>query len=194
MTFKEEFLEIYKSKITRAGSEALLKYLSDSDFFTAPASTRFHLATEGGLVEHSVNVYHRLQKLIEDEYGEDWEEMYSAESIAIVSLLHDICKIDMYTVDYRNVKTNGQWELKPYFAIDEKLPYGHGEKSVYIINGFMRLSREEAMAINWHMGAFDDRVKGGSYSIARAFEMYPLAVFTHSADFLTTYIDEGKSR
>ena len=86
----------------------------------------------------------------------------------------------------------GVWETKPYYAVDDPLPYGHGEKSVYIINGFLRLTREEAMAINWHMGSFDDRAKGGSFAIANAYRRYPLAVMTHMADFSATYLDEGE--
>ena len=98
-------------------------------------------------------------------------------------------------MDYRNVKNKdtGAWEKVPYYKVEDKLPYGHGEKSVYIIGGFMRLTREEAMAINWHMGGFDDRARGGSFAVSAAFRDYPLAVLTHTADFLATYLDEKKA-
>ena len=186
-----EFINIYRTFIKREGADKLLDYLlTKSDFFTAPASSKFHNDFEGGLLSHSVNVYYRLLRLVESEYGENWKEVVSPESVAIVGLLHDVCKINYYKVSYRNVKKDGAWEQQPYYTIEDELPYGHGEKSVYIISGFMRLTREEAMAINWHMGGFDDRVKGGSYTVGHAFEKYPLAVLAHSADFLATYFDE----
>ena len=186
-----EFINIYRTFIKREGADKLLDYLlTKSDFFTAPASSKFHNDFEGGLLSHSVNVYYRLLRLVESEYGENWKEVVSPESVAIVGLLHDVCKINYYKVSYRNVKKDGAWEQQPFYTIEDELPYGHGEKSVYIISGFMRLTREEAMAINWHMGGFDDRVKGGSYTVGHAFEKYPLAVLAHSADFLATYFDE----
>ncbi|MBP5405086.1 MAG: hydrolase [Clostridia bacterium] len=188
-----EFITTYRAAIKREGADKLLDYLiSKSDFFTAPASSKFHSDYEGGLLDHSLNVYHRLLRLVESEYGEGWKDVISPESVAIVGLLHDVCKINYYKVSYRNVKKDGVWEQQPYYTIEDELPYGHGEKSVYIISGFMRLTREEAMAINWHMGGFDDRVKGGSYTVGHAFEKYPLAVLAHSADFLATYFDEKK--
>lgn len=193
MNYAERFIELYQANIKRKGSDELLEYLKKSDFFTAPASTRFHLACEGGLVEHSVNVYLRLKSLLDLEYGEKRPEIYSDETVAICGLLHDVCKIGVYAVSYRNVKENGVWKEVPFYTTDEQLPYGHGEKSVYIINGFLRLTREEALAINWHMGSFDDRVRGGSHSIAKAYADYPIAVLTHLADLSATYLDENRN-
>ena len=188
-----EFITTYRAMIKREGADRLLDYLmTKSDFFTAPASSRFHNDFEGGLCAHSLNVYHRLVQLLEGEYGDAWKEMFSPESVAIIGLLHDICKTNYYKVSYRNVKNEetNAWEKKPFYSVEDELPYGHGEKSVYIISGFMRLSREEAMAINWHMGGFDDRVRGGGFTIGQAFYKYPLAALAHSADFLATYLDE----
>lgn len=193
MNYADRFIELYRANIKRKGSDELLEYLKKSDFFTAPASTRFHLACEGGLVEHSVNVYLRLKSLLDLEYGEKRPEIYSDETVAICGLLHDVCKIGVYAVSYRNVKENGIWKEVPFYTTDEQLPYGHGEKSVYIINGFLRLTREEALAINWHMGSFDDRVRGGSHSIAKAYADYPIAVLTHLADLSATYLDENRN-
>ena len=85
---------------------------------------------------------------------------------------------------------DGVWEQKPYYTTEDDLPYGHGEKSVYMISGFMRLTREEAMAINWHMGAFDQRVQGGSYALSDAYYKFPVALLFHIADVQTTYLDE----
>lgn len=187
---KNRFLEIAKEKIQRDGIEALLEYLEKSDFFYAPASTKFHCDHEGGLAEHSINVYERLRQNILNEYGN--LDTISEETIAICGLFHDLCKIEYYTVSMRNVKEDGKWVQKPFYTVDEKLPYGHGEKSVYIINGFIRLTREEALAINWHMGGFDARVNGGNgFAIADAYRRYPLALWLHVSDIVATYIDEN---
>ncbi len=190
--FKEEFIEIYKEKITRPGADKLLEYLlSDkSDFFTAPSSTRYHGSYEGGLVEHSLNVYKCLVDYLQrprtkELYGMD----YSEETVALVALLHDVCKMNFYAVDYRNAKNaQGQWEKVPYYTINDQLPYGHGEKSVYIVSGFMRLTREEAFAIRYHMGFSGLEDKN---SIGKAFEMFPLAFALSVADMEATYYLEG---
>lgn len=187
---KNEFIDIFTTHIKRDGADKLLEYLSNSDFFTAPASARFHLCEEGGLCQHSVNVYKRLTKLIGDEYGSD--SPYSDETVAICGLLHDVCKINFYSVDYRNVKENGEWIKVPYYRVDEKFPYGHGEKSVFIVSQYIRLKPDEAMAINWHMGGFDDRVKGGSYSLSEAMAKYKLVLLMHIADLQASYLDEDR--
>lgn len=187
-TFKHEF-----AKISRPGADKLLAWLESTDFFTAPASTRYHLAYPGGLVEHSVNVHRRLKKLYTSEYAGVILPPPAAdeETIAIIGLLHDVCKAGIYAVEMRNRKNeHGVWEQYPYYIVNDKLPYGHGEKSVYIISSFMNLTRQEAMAIRWHMGGFDESVKGGSFALAEAFKQYPLALLTHLADMQATYLDE----
>lgn len=191
MTNKERFIQIYNEHITREGADRLLAYLcSEScDFFTAPASSRYHSACEGGLLEHSLNVYDCLvdymaRKRVKDTYGLS----YSDESIAIAALLHDLCKINFYKTSFRNVKDeNGRWQSVPYYTIEDTLPYGHGEKSVYIATGYMRLTRDEAFAIRYHMGfsGVED-----NNNVARAFEMYPLAFALSVADQEATYFLE----
>lgn len=188
--FIKEFTEIYTSKINREGADKLLDWLLKSDFTTCPASTKFHSNHEGGLIEHSVKAYKRFVRNLVKEYGENWQDHISEESAAIIGLLHDICKVGYYKQEMRNVKEDGIWVQKPYYIVDDKLPYGHGEKSVYIISGFMKLTREEAMAINWHMGGFDARVQGGSYSISGAFYEFPVALIFHLSDLEATYLDE----
>lgn len=185
-----EFKNIFTNKITRDGADKLLDWLLKSDFVSCPASTKFHSNHEGGLIEHSVKAYKRFIKNLQKEYGDNWSEKISEESAAIIGLLHDVCKVGYYKQEMRNVKEDGVWIQKPYYAVDDKLPYGHGEKSVYIISGFMKLTREEAMAINWHMGGFDTRVQGGSYSISTAFYNYPVALIFHLSDVEATYLDE----
>ena len=187
---KEDFINILTSNVNREGVDKFIEWLEKSDFFTAPASTKYHLSEEGGLCQHSLNVYERLEKLMITEYGEDG---YNKESVALCGLLHDICKANYYKVDYRNVKNeDGVWVKQPYYTVDDQLPYGHGEKSVYIINGFIRLTREEAIAINWHMGGFDTRVQGGSIDYNKAYNKYPLAILTHIADLEATFLDESE--
>lgn len=185
---KSTFLMLARDDIKRDGIEALLSWLEASDFFTAPASTKFHLSEEGGLCAHSINVYERLVRLCEAEWGEDG---FNRESVAIIGLFHDLCKTNTYKVEMRNVKENGEWVQKPYFTVDDSLPYGHGEKSVYMLSGFLKLTREEAMAINWHMGGFDLRVQAGSYDYSKAYNKYPLALMVHLADMQATFLDEA---
>jgi len=191
-SIKEDYLNIYSKYIHREGSKELLDYLLKTDFFTAPASTQFHSAYEGGLAEHCISVYHRFLNAVKNEYGDNYTEKISDETVAICALLHDICKADIYKVDYRNKKVDGNWVQVPVYIVEDNLPYGHGEKSVYIINGFMRLTREEAMIINWHMGGFDARVKGGSFSLSDAFYKFPNAVLFHTSDMISTYLDESR--
>lgn len=187
MTSKEEFIEIYQRDIHRVGADKLLAWMENTDFFTAPASTRFHAAYEGGLLHHSLNVYHVL---MEKHFQENVDDR---ESFTLVSLLHDICKAGYYTTEMRNRKNEqGKWESVPYYTVDDKFPYGHGEKSVFLIERFMRLKNEEAVAIRWHMGGFDDAARAGSYTIANAFEKYPLAVKLHLADLEATYLREER--
>jgi len=194
MTAKEEFIQIYQEKITRKGSERFLEYLTSdqSDFFTAPSSTRFHGAYEGGLVQHSLNVYHCLVDYLSRPRTKELYRMnYSDETVALVSLLHDICKLNFYVPSTRNVKINGKWETVPSYTIEDPLPYGHGEKSVYIISSYMHLSREEAFAIRYHMGfsnAFSPEQTG---NVGKAFEMFPLALALNVADMEASYYLEG---
>ncbi len=186
---KNIFLSLVKDNIKREGINTLIEYLQKTDFFVAPASTRYHSNCAGGLCKHSLNVFERLVKLLKMQYGEQWQQYFSLESATIVALFHDICKVDTYVVDTKNVKQNGVWVQVPYYTTQDKLPYGHGEKSVYILNGFIRLTREEAMCINWHMGEYDMRVKGG-ISLNDIYYKYPNAFLTHIADNMATFLDE----
>lgn len=184
---KKKFIDAFKAAVTRAGSDELINWICDkTDFFTAPASSRFHSAFEGGLAEHSLNVYN----VMIDKYNDSKPD----ESMAICALLHDLCKAEFYKVSQRNVKNEatGQWEKVNYYTVEDKFPFGHGEKSVFLIERFMRLKVDEAIAIRWHMGGFDDAARGGSFAINGAFEKYPLAVKLHIADIEATYLIENK--
>lgn len=194
MTDRERFIDIYKKNIKREGADRLLEYLcSEScDFFRAPASTRYHGAYQGGLLEHSLNVYDCLcdylsRERVKEKYGMG----YSAESVAIVALLHDLCKVNFYVESTRNVKEDGVWKTVPYYSIEDKLPYGHGEKSVYIVSGYMRLTRDEAFAIRYHMGFAGAESVNAIGNIGKAFEMFPLAFALSVADMEASYYIEG---
>lgn len=193
MTAKERFIEVYNKNIQREGADKLLEYLLSpaSDFFTAPASARFHSSIEGGLVQHSLNVYDCLVGYLNSEHVKnDLHMSYSDESIAVVSLLHDLCKIGVYKKGFRNVKDEkGVWQRVDTFEFDDPMPYGHGEKSVYMITPFMKLSREEAFAIRYHMGYSSTE---DARNVAAAFEMFPLAFALSTADSEATYFLEGK--
>ncbi len=191
MTNQERFMEIFNTKIKREGADKLLDYLQRSDFFTAPASTRYHGAHEGGLLAHSLNVYDCLVDILNrPRMKELYGVQYSDESIAIAGLFHDICKVNFYKTSFRNAKDeNGKWVSVPYYTIEDNLPYGHGEKSVYILSGFMRLTRDEAFAIRYHMGFSGTEEPN---NVSKALEMFPLAYAVCCADMEAAFLMEGK--
>lgn len=183
MDNKERFLMLC-DRVKREGMDGLLKYLSNSDFFYCPASSRYHGAHPGGLLQHSLNVYDELIRLL-DAYP---EVHVSEESAIIVSLFHDLCKVNMYVPEKRNRKNaDGQWETYDTYSINEKFHYGgHGSKSVFILQNYIKLTAEEATAINCHMGAWD-----GNKDVGAAYEQCLLAWLTHVADESATYVKEG---
>ena len=170
---KEEFIKLLK-ETNREGIDKLIDFLEGSDFFEAPASTRYHGAWKGGLAEHSMKVYEILKTKTQD-----------SDSVKIVALLHDVCKTNFYKTDYRNVKNNGVWEQVPYYTVDDTIPYGHGEKSVMMISEFIKLTPEEKYAIRWHMGFTEPKELYGT--IGMAYKKYPLALLVHEADLEATY-------
>ena len=188
---KNRFMEIYKTHIKREGADRLLTYLEKSDFFTAPSSTRFHCSYEGGLCEHSLNVYDCLKDYLSRDFVRNGYNLNpSEEKIAIVALLHDLCKVNTYVVSMRNKKDeNGQWVQVPFYEFKEKFNYGsHGGKSIFIIQEFMKLDPEEQVAINCHMGAYDRMP--GDFSLNNAYAQFPLALALHIADVESTVILE----
>lgn len=185
MNAKDEFLLIARRDIHREGIDALLDWLQNTDFFIAPASSRYHGACEGGLVMHSLNVHYRLRQAVEC-FGCDG---VTNESLAIVALFHDLCKVGCYKVSTRNVKNDqtGQWEKVPFYKFEEDFPFGgHGSKSLYLAQHFIKLSPEEAAAINCHMGPWDRQDYGKPGEV---FQHNRLAWLLHVADEAATYID-----
>lgn len=171
---KEEFIKLLE-QIDREGMDKLIDFLNKSDFFEAPASTRFHGCFKGGLLEHSMKVYEILKTKTEDN-----------DSVKIIALLHDICKVNYYKTDYRNAKNElGVWEKVPYYTIDDLIPYGHGEKSVMMISEFIKLTPEERYAIRWHMGFTEPKELYGT--IGQAYKKYPIALLIHEADMEASY-------
>lgn len=180
---KEEFLNLLRS-VDREGIEDLIKFIESTDFFKAPASTRFHGNFEGGLVTHSLKVYEILKEKLKHV---PVEMNVSEDTVKIVALLHDICKVNFYKVDYRNAKNElGVWEKVPYYTVDDTIPYGHGEKSVMMITEYMKLTVEEKYAIRWHMGLSEPKELYGT--IGSTFAKYPLALMLFEADLEATYL------
>lgn len=176
MTNEERFKAIYNTQITRAGAPELLKWLESTDFFSAPASTKYHGAYPGGLVDHSLNVY---DELIFNPF-QNWR---TAESRAVCALLHDICKADYY----KPLDGGG-------YQVHNRFPFGHGEKSVFLIMRFMPLTDAEALAIRWHMGAYDDAARGGSRELSAAMSATPLVYELHAADMRATQREQREEQ
>ena len=179
---KDEFLKLLRST-NREGIEELISFLEKTDFFEAPASTRFHGDYKGGLVEHSMKVYEIFKEKVKNA---NIEMDIAEDTIIISALLHDVCKANFYKVDYRNVKNElGVWEKVPYYTIDDQIPYGHGEKSVMMVSEFIKLTPEEKYAIRWHMGFTEP--KEVYSTIGAAYKKYPLALLLFEADLESTY-------
>jgi hypothetical protein len=184
---KEKFTKIFNEYIGRPGADELFEWLESTDFFDAPASTRFHGDYAGGLCEHSVHVWEELVRLLR-AYP---EVKVSGETAAIVSLLHDLCKIGCYKTELKNKKVNNVWVQVPTYVFNEDFCFGgHGSKSVYLAQKYIRLTDEEAVAINCHMGPWDRNP--GDYSLGSAYEKYPLAWLLHVADESASYMREKK--
>lgn len=179
---KEEFISLLRST-NREGIEEVIQFLEKSDFYKAPASTRFHGNFEGGLLEHSMKVYEILKHKVKNSV---LDLNVSDDTLIIIALLHDICKVNFYKVDYRNAKNErGEWEKVPYYTVDDTIPYGHGEKSVMMITEYMKLTVEEKYCIRWHMGFTEP--KEAYNTLGQAFKKFPLALILHEADLEATY-------
>ena len=195
MQAKELFIKYVEDNIQRQGIEELMDWLTNStDFFTSPASTRFHGSYEGGLLDHSLNVYEQLLVELDNTYGEDnWQSLFSEETVAIVALFHDLCKIDRYTTEQRWRKDdNGKWEeYYPYVYNKEKLEMGHGPQSNFYLQKFIELTDEEAQAIFWHMGAYDISAYASLNGLSSAWNSNALGFLLSRADMFVTYVVEN---
>lgn len=189
---KELFINTLKRFVNRDGVAELINWLNSSDFFLAPASTRYHGSHEGGLCEHSINVEKALCIEMENTFGDDWEEVFSREEVVIVSLLHDLCKANSYEQYERNVKIDGEWEQVTEYRRNPKFHMGHGPKSMFIAQQFIKLTPTEAQAINFHMGAFDTSQYSTVGEVSEAYKVNTLAFLLHIADYKATYLYENE--
>lgn len=188
---KEKF-ENLLSSTKREGLNKLIEFIRKSDFYTAPASTKFHSCHEGGLLEHSMKVYECLAAKRNNPIWKNVLESIPEESLIISALLHDLCKTYFYEVSTRNVKNAaGVWEQVPYYTVNDKIPYGHGEKSVMMIEEYIKLTGTERYAIRWHMGWSES--KDNYLALGHAMRKYPLILALHEADQEATYLLEEES-
>lgn len=179
---RQKFIDLLK-RTNREGMDKLIEFIEKTDFFKAPASTKYHGAYEGGLLEHSLKVYELLKEKVKNS---SIEINTPDESLIIIALLHDICKVNFYKVDYRNAKNEfGEWEKVPYYTVDDTIPYGHGEKSVMMLTEYIKLTSEEKYCIRWHMGFTEPKELYGT--LGQAFKKYPTALLVHEADLEATY-------
>ena len=188
---KQKF-EYLMGRVGRDGVDRLMNFIGKSDFYSAPASTRYHGAYEGGLLEHSLNVYTNLYK--KQAESSLWREQLKGipdDSIIVAALLHDVCKTYYYTTEMRNKKIDGRWEQVPFYTVDDKIPYGHGEKSVMMIEEYIKLTPQERYAIRWHMGPYGGADSWSTY--AEAMKKYPLCLAIFEADMEATYILEKEA-
>lgn len=196
----ERFEQLMET-ITRDGKDELMEYIRNkTDFYIAPASTQFHLSCEGGLLQHSLNVY---DCLIAKKQSPIWKRVFEEipeESLIIMSLLHDLCKVNFYVKGTKNQKTYDPnkvavadgwkikhddigdfiWETVLRYEVNDTMPLGHGEKSVMLINCFMKLKVYEIFAIRWHMGFSEE--KSQYKALGEAMEKYPIVLALHEAD------------
>ena len=194
---KADFIVAYSVNVSRRGAPAMLEWMEQNGFFEAPASSKYHLNQPGGLAIHSLNVFKRLLEITErDVFGRDAKAEYlvrdTMETVAILGLLHDVCKAGVYHQETKRRKNpdTGKWEDYLGYTFRDPFPLGHGEKSLYLITRHMALTEEEALAIRWHMGAYDDAVKGGSRSMTEAMNLTPWVWRLQEADMCAAWIDE----
>lgn len=200
-TAQTYFKNIFTDNIHRAGAENLLAWLESTDFFTAPAGAKHHGAHPGGLMVHSLNVYRRLRELTfrdktdPNEPGTYHMDHSEEETVAILALLHDVCKVGVYHLEpgrWRNPET-GKWEDRQEYKFRDPFPLGHGEKSLYLIAKHMDLTEEEALAIRWHMGAYDAAARSDLRDLSAAMAMTPWVWRLQEADMCATHIDEREA-
>jgi hypothetical protein len=181
-----------------AGTTDLLNFLSESDFYTAPASINYHGNYEGGLCEHCLQVHDNIFKV-----ASIFENSYTSKTLTLVSLLHDVCKINIYQKEKRNRKKKNEngfdilnkkglpiWEEIEVYAINDLYPLGHGEKSVILLQQYYQLTKDEIFAIRWHMGGYDDITKSyiGNLTINNACNICPLITILHIADLSSIFL------
>jgi hypothetical protein len=168
-------------KTNREGMPALIDYLVSTDFFKAPASTKYHNAFPGGLAQHSLFVYDNLWKM-----NEQYKIGLSLDTIAVCALLHDVCKADVYEFALFKTKSGGR------YSFSDSFPCGHGEKSMFVLMRFLKLTEQEILLIRWHMAESD---MGGYYqrlSFDAARDKEPGLTALICADQLASFVMEER--
>ena len=188
------------AKVQRPGMDKLLEYIQKSDFYKAPASTKYHLAVPSGLLQHSLNVLDALRGLLSWRSDGVWEyraagkvvDTIPDDSVIMMALLHDICKTHFYGTSTRNQKNDatGKWEKVPFYTVNDMMPLGHGPKSAMIIKQYTTLTSQELYAIWHHMGM------NGNYendnAVGKSIEMYPAVLALQTADMMASRFMEGE--
>lgn len=180
---KDRITELINS-IQREGKDKLLEFLNNSDYFMCPASidTKYHNSTLGGLARHSLFVY----RLLADKVTYINMDI-NPDTIILTSLLHDLCKVNFYKQEVKWKKdSNNAWQQELGYVVNDQLPLGHGEKSLFVTQRCINLTDEEACMIRWHMsmsetGAHFKYPTG--YALDGSVKMYPAVVLLQSADF-----------
>lgn len=182
---KKEIISILET-VNRPGIKELIEWLCKHDYFTAPASTMYHSNYEGGLAQHSLNVYRVLK-----DKAEHYKNLsIPSESVILCGLLHDLCKVNFYNLSTRNKKNEitNKWEKVPFYKVDDQVPLGHGEKSIIILNTFVRLTVDEMYAIRAHMGGYEPKENWNT--VSGCWNKCKWAVLLHAADLEASYIYE----
>ena len=189
------------TKVQRSGMDKLLEYIQGSDFYRAPASTKYHLACPGGLLQHSLNVLDALRGLLQWNSIESHWEYHTAckivdtipdDSVIMMALLHDICKTHFYSASTRNQKNEqtGQWEKVPFYTVNDMMPLGHGAKSAMIVKQYTTLTSQETYAI-WHHMGFNGNYENDT-AVGKSIEMYPAVLALQTADMMASKFMEGE--
>ena len=180
---KNKYIELLKST-NRENIDKVIELLKNSDFFEAPASTKYHDNFKGGLCYHSLKVYNNLVRL-----NKEYDLHFDESSMIIMGLLHDICKINCYVKDKKNVKVGGNWMTVDYWSFKDELPIGHGQKSVILLlEQGISLTNLELTSIVGNMNGYD---KSDMFDASNIFNLDSDTIWLHLADFIASYYERS---
>ena len=176
---KNKYIELLKST-NRENIDKVIELLKNSDFFEAPASTKYHDNFKGGLCYHSLKVYNNLVRL-----NKEYDLHFTESSMIIMGLLHDVCKINCYVKDKKNVKVGGNWMTVDYWSFKDELPIGHGQKSIILLLAQgLSLTNLEITSIVGHMNGYD---KSDMFDASNIYNLNSDSIWLHIADFIASY-------
>lgn len=190
--------EAEMAKVQRPGMDKLMAYIRKSDFYRAPASTKYHLSCEHGLLQHSLNVLDALRGMLIMNAEGKWEyrvaeqvvDTLDDENVIIMALLHDLCKTYFYSTSTRNAKNEktGKWEKIPFYTVKDRMPLGHGCKSAMLAMQYIELTNKEMYGIWWHMGYTDGQ---DVMALNNAIDQHPIIWALHTADMMASRMMEA---